>query len=653
MRTAVRCVVVGGLALACASVTAQDCPRLETELPFGGPTQVAVLGDLAYFGIGKGVMVVDGSDPTSLRVLARLPLPGEVTDIAVDGARAYVAMGETGVQVLDVSEPADPRPLAVIDTPGEARAVDVGGGWLLVADGPAGLCSIPLTTPGAAACASTGQYAIDVEVEDAMAVVLFNGTHLAVVDLDKPGGPSVVGSLPMPHSTAVAVEGDLAAVSCGEDGLKVVDLSQPAEPVVVGGLDLPGWTGRVELRGGLAHVATSYFGESGLKIVDVTDPSLPVELGSLVSPDGWGTLDLAVSGDRVFLAEGHGARVIDVSEPSSLTVLGRLASERAVGLEVEGELGFVASGGYPGSMTGVTILDVADPERPRDLSSIELPSPAGDLVAGGNLLCVGQGELLRVFDVSIPEVPVEVGSTTVPCPIRHLELGGSLLFVAGDCGLRVVDVAEPAVPTVVGVLEDPPWSDLFWIETFLVRGDYVYVGWAGHSFVSFGALAVADVSTPSRPVWVGAQVSGISAALALDNDRLTSFACYPGFQGMNTLVMEVFEVTSPASPVLIGQGPYAVVWGGCDLFADLEPHAGLLYLMSGGVIVYDPLAPWDPDGISSYEAEWAAAGEFSGGRLLVADEYRGVLVLDPSCVGSLFADDFESGDSSRWSLAVP
>ena len=89
-----------------------------------------------------------------------------------------------------------------------------------------------------------------------MAVVLFNGTQLAVVDLNKPGGPAVVGSPPVADSAAVAVEGDLAAVSCGEDGLRVVDLSQPAQPVVVGELDLPWWTGRVELRGGLAYVAT-------------------------------------------------------------------------------------------------------------------------------------------------------------------------------------------------------------------------------------------------------------------------------------------------------------------------------------------------------------------------------------------------------------
>jgi hypothetical protein len=42
-----------------------------------------------------------------------------------------------------------------------------------------------------------------------------------------------------------------------------------------------------------------------------------------------------------------------------------------------------------------------------------------------------------------------------------------------------------------------------------------------------------------------------------------------------------------------------------------------------------------------------------GRGLLVVDEELGLVVLDTTCVGGLFADGFESGDTAAWSQAWP
>lgn len=89
----------------------------------------------------RGVVLVDVSDAAVPRVVEKLRLPefinkgaGGVTQILVDGQRAYVARGIFGVQVLDLSSLPEVKSIMQIDTPGLANQLAVHDGLLLVAD---------------------------------------------------------------------------------------------------------------------------------------------------------------------------------------------------------------------------------------------------------------------------------------------------------------------------------------------------------------------------------------------------------------------------------------------------------------------------------------------------------------------------------------
>jgi hypothetical protein len=125
-------------------------------------------------------------------------------------------------------------------------------------------------------------------------------------------------------------------------------------------------------------------------------------------------------------------------------------------------------------------------------------------------------------------------------------------------------------------------------------GGYAYVADNGNG------LSVIDVSTPSTPVEVGfLDTLNLSLGVAV-SDRYAYLA--NGERGLR-----VIDVSTPSTPVEVG---------------------------------------------FSYTPNPAEDVAVSGGYVAVAVLSRGLAVYE-DCAGALFADGFESGDTSAWSATVP
>jgi len=105
---------------------------------------VAVVGGYAYVADGRGLRVVDISDPTNPAEVGFYDTPGYAYDVAVAGGYAYVADGR-GLRVVDVSDPSNPTEVGFYDTPGSAADVAVAGGYAYVADWNGGLLILRFT----------------------------------------------------------------------------------------------------------------------------------------------------------------------------------------------------------------------------------------------------------------------------------------------------------------------------------------------------------------------------------------------------------------------------------------------------------------------------------------------------------------------------
>ena len=277
---------------------------LATGSPSDDTEAVVVSNGIALVGQNAFVRVVDVSDPSAPRELARIdglgsdPLPAGLTS-----GLAYVR-AESGLQIFDVSDPVQP---------------------LALGQHPASLT--------------------DVEVEEGIAYLTRPDDTLELVDVSDPTAPRTLGTLGgllLPFTVAVdrgtAYVGDIL-------GLRLVDVRDPGAPAALGSLELPGDAIGVSLLGTRAYVVSQLFSPPDvgrLHVIDVSDPLAPVELAS--APLREAPHHVAAIPGRVFVGTDAGVRVFSESEADGLVELGGHATGGpGWGLELASGLVYAAS----------------------------------------------------------------------------------------------------------------------------------------------------------------------------------------------------------------------------------------------------------------------------------------------------------------------
>ncbi|MDP7115110.1 MAG: hypothetical protein QGH45_24260 [Myxococcota bacterium] len=85
------------------------------------------LEEVGFYPRDEEVEGLDIADPSGPAEVGRLDLPGSPRDVALDGDRAFVALGSDGLALVSLDDPEAPALIEVEDTPGSALAVDWGG----------------------------------------------------------------------------------------------------------------------------------------------------------------------------------------------------------------------------------------------------------------------------------------------------------------------------------------------------------------------------------------------------------------------------------------------------------------------------------------------------------------------------------------------
>src|SRR5687767_6889753 len=96
----------------------------------------------------------------------------------------------------------------------------------------------------------------------------------------------------------------------------------------------------------------------------------PVLLSTVRPPTGGATMDVAVSSNFVFAAEGEkGLLILDVSNPSNPQQVGSVDTPGlATAVVVSGDIALIADG-----MAGLQIIDVSNRTAPRIVSEYDTP----------------------------------------------------------------------------------------------------------------------------------------------------------------------------------------------------------------------------------------------------------------------------------------
>ncbi|NBB73398.1 MAG: hypothetical protein GVY35_06940 [Bacteroidetes bacterium] len=612
-----------------------------THLEDWGSYAVAVANERLYFGSGNQLIIADASAPGRIREISRLRLPYLVRDVHVAGEYVYVANDAGGLRVVDVTDPVEPTEVASIAFDDRVDAVDVQGTHAYVAARSAGLHILNIANPDQPR--TVGHYA----TEDQVAGVAVDGAyaHVAAVydghrilDVSAPTQPEEVGfairgSYDQGYAWDVAVSGDHAYVANVEIGLRRVDITNPADaaPTVellqtvhhtndnryrAEVLDRPA---AVEIANDFAFVADQ---NAGLRIVDLSDPDTLRIVGTADTPGR--ALDVAVAGTTAFVADQYaGIRVIDVSDPFAPAEIGFWdADQQAVQVTLADGALYLAD-----QQNGLWRLDPASPADVTPTGFYHFPE-LNTFAVDGSRAVVGNGaRTLRLLDLSDPQQPREHGTLTLPAPAADVHLASPYAYVtAQERGLRIIDVSNPDAPREVAAYvpdrapraqadtefryyPDPPSA---WAIT--ASGDT--------AFVSFDdGLHVLDLSDPARPRRIG-RYDHTERAMqtALRDGRL--FAAFD--DGLHIL-----DVSNPANPKRMGtldtpSYARAVALDG--------PH---LYLgdLTGGVLVVDVSDPTTPRLLSRVALERSRVVDVAydgNGHVFVAGTSGGLKVIDVS-----------------------
>jgi hypothetical protein len=338
----------------------------------------------------------------------------------------------------------------------------------------------------------------------------------------------------------VAVQGAYAYVANYQEGLQVFSIADPRNPFLVGSRSLSeGNSAGVAVRGNYAYVTAG----SSLVVVDVTNPALPAKGVALALGAAGNTAEVNPAGNYLFVGAGTKLLRYSLANPANPALLGE----------------YSAPGNVYGLAANATHVFVAAESRMQVLNAGALPNPtfAGEVVTtrafdvevSGSYAYVADetASTLRVINVSNPSSPSQSGALVLSgLAPRGVAVRGTTAVVAGyGTTLQIVNCADPAVPRLVVPVLLPSMA-----EGVAVSGDYAFVADMGFD------LQVVALPHPGAAVGVASAVLGGAYDLAVDGDRLVS-------NGLSPAVMRVFDVTTPASPVVSGSftaasNPYGV-----------------------------------------------------------------------------------------------
>ncbi|MBN1270402.1 MAG: putative Ig domain-containing protein, partial [Kiritimatiellae bacterium] len=506
--------------------------------------------------------------------LGQTPLLAPVHKMVVTNGYAYVVAYTGGLQRFDVSDATNPVAVGTAYT-GTVRdlAFDGDDAFIVVTD--AGIVRLDVSDPtNVTELGVITNFGFDVRSVDIQGSFLYAGGYgwLGVLDITSPDEPTVVYLNTNAYSRypfEATICGDvLACVSYTSTYLDVhfFDISTPTNPV----------KSDYMLTGNAAF--------------------LYIVLGT---PRGI----MQVLDDRLYLALDGALRVLDVSNPYDIKIVGSASVPGARAVTLHGGYAFVAAN------TGlVTVLDVQAPLQPTKLGTWALPGQNHDLCAANGALHVLQVNALRVLSADVESLPADgldamanadaslafwvqatqnlaVGMTASGIT-NELDLSTwgwtndgtwqEIMIPLEAFGFELGDLADVTVPFSVrtlGAADGDFYVDMVrWVEdVFLVYGDAglpegcdtwtwdggtgIFDGFQTNEYVPEGVTCYAATNTS----WVGwgvfqtdavykavCQQGGFGSArdMALVEDTLYAVDYDAG--------LRIFDISNPTNPVLQG-----------------------------------------------------------------------------------------------------
>ncbi len=367
---------------------------------------------------------------------------------------------------------------------------------------------------------------------------------------------------------------DTFAFVISDDSFKSYSIADPARPYRVGACRDSG------VAIGVTNNAAFLGDRWGLYVVDLADPAAPHRLTSL----GYATECVTARGDYCYITTYNPNqsgdiefRVLDVADPGTPHQVGMV--DQAGGYDIELCDTFAYCSGDGNNVNEMTVVSVANPSQPRQVSRANTPGWSMGIWANGRASSAFVGchwEGLNVYDVRNPAAPVRDTWLLGADQAVDVHIDNGRAYIANEmAGLKILDITDPTRPTLLGT-HDSSGQRPF-MTSVVARDSFAFV-----DFWTRQLFRVLDVTNPATPVFAGScETFGPPEDMVL-RDSFVYCAEANRFQVVN--------VARPREPRLVGS---CVTQDGN--YFGLAVQDSLAYLISGSLQVVNiaqPTSPW-------------------------------------------------------------
>ncbi|NUN10071.1 MAG: T9SS type A sorting domain-containing protein [Ignavibacteriaceae bacterium] len=517
-----------------ASVVVTDVVEDLVRTSIGGTQYVVAVG-------GSRMWLINVQNPTAPSLVANVEVaPGTTVEgCATGGTYAYLAAGGGGLKIYNIATPASPSLVASLDTLEYCESAVVSGQYLYVAAGSRSHI-VDISNPAAPVYTGFipgyGGYHQYMNVRSGYAYICDYDAGLQVVNVSNPANPVNVTTVPSGYRTArIVFDGNYGYVAVGDSGVWIYNVANPASPVLAAKAQTTGraaslYYGAITVGGvPTGHIYVSNRNPApGLSAINVSNPLSPVTssfLAAVAAPSGTAYIPY-YHNDKVYVAYGSaGLRIIDVSNPNNLTLLGTAnlgGDSRAV----------VASGNYAyvaARDSGVYIVDVTNSAAPVKVKTIKTTRARGISIKGSIVYVAASDSGAGMIDISNPGNPVFVGYAGNGVYGENIAVDGNVLGLTDYSSITFYDLTNPTAPVIKGSITGLTVGN----EGFAISGSHAYIP-------DGDSLKIYNISNLMAPAFVSkVKTGGYGYMASVDGNY-----CYVASEGTG---VRAIDISNPAA----------------------------------------------------------------------------------------------------------
>ncbi len=590
----------------------------------GGPCEaVAIDENIAFFGNGNVLEIVDFTIPATPVELSNLILPHYISGILYQDGVVYVSASYGGLRIINVSDPSNPVEIGYFKNGFSFHSLEIQGNYAFCANGFNGLIVLNISEPAEPVLAAHltdvglafdikikntfafipgryyGFYVVDIsnpttpqlytyidpgyyfeklDVTDDYAFISCGGNGVVVLDINQPDLLPEVVAIPTYSANDVFFEEDFLYVADDTDGLKVFDISTVTAPIQIGEYDTDGRSEEIQKSGNIVYIGDY---QEGIQLIDVTTKANPVEIGSFDTRGE--TSGIAANGSYVYTVEQEkGLRVFDISNIHNPAEIGFCGLKDPVDIQIRDHYAYIAD-----DYNGFRVVDISDPYHPAEVAGINLGSTY-DVTLHDHYAFVGNmNNGLAIIDIQDPLNPVLISRYDNDGYSFTVDIVSNYAYVANaNQGLRVYNVTD---------LENPTEVFQYKPDRCYFRDVKIYNGYAYVADINNNLIRIFNISDPAAPVEV---------ALFEDTDTPFSILINDNFSYIaeHQFGVKVLDLSHPTTPLVVGK--YEDVTR-TERMALAGEYLFLTNYQSGALILdyqeIDPLAPTAPDNLQAVQ----------------------------------------------------